>query len=44
MPTFDAFFHAATGNAPYAYQRRLACDTAGRCCESQPIGLGKTAV
>jgi CRISPR-associated endonuclease/helicase Cas3 len=23
-PTFDAFFHAATGNTPYAYQRRLA--------------------
>lgn len=22
--TFDDFFHTATGNAPYAYQRRLA--------------------
>ncbi len=48
MPaTFDAFFRAATGNAPYAYQRRLAGDTLGRACESQliniPTGLGKTA-
>lgn len=49
MPaTYDAFFASATGgHAPYAYQRRLAGDTAGRPCESQliniPTGLGKTA-
>ncbi len=48
MPaTFDDVFRNATGNAPYAYQRRLAGDTAGRPCESQliniPTGLGKTA-
>jgi CRISPR-associated endonuclease/helicase Cas3 len=48
MPaTFDAFFHAATGNKPYDYQRRLAGGDAGRACESQlisiPTGLGKTA-
>lgn len=46
-PTFNAFFRAATGNDPYAYQRRLARDTPGRPCESQliniPTGLGKTA-
>lgn len=45
--SFDYFFRAATDNAPYAYQRRLAGDTAGRPCESQliniPTGLGKTA-
>lgn len=44
---FDAFFQTATGNTPYAYQRRLAGDTVGRPCESQlisiPTGLGKTA-
>lgn len=55
MPTpYDAFFHAATGNAPYAYQRRLATGSADEptppspfSCESQliniPTGLGKTA-
>ncbi|MBX7120712.1 MAG: Fic family protein [Opitutaceae bacterium] len=45
--TFDVFFKTATGNAPYAYQRRLAGDTAGAPCKSQliniPTGLGKTA-
>lgn len=45
--SFDEFFRHATGNAPYAYQRRLANDTAGRACASQliniPTGLGKTA-
>jgi len=53
--TFTAFFQAATGNPPYAYQRRLACGEPaspepvgrGRPCESQliniPTGLGKTA-
>lgn len=45
---FEAFFHAATGNTPYAYQRRLACGELGQtACESQliniPTGLGKTA-
>lgn len=49
MPSadFDAFFHAATGNPPYDYQRRLAGDNPGRACESLlidiPTGLGKTA-
>ncbi len=48
MPaTYDDFFRTATGNPPYAYQRRLAGDTPGRPCESQliniPTGLGKTA-
>jgi CRISPR-associated endonuclease/helicase Cas3 len=46
-PEFEVFFKTATGNAPYAYQRRLAGDTSGRPCESQlisiPTGLGKTA-
>jgi CRISPR-associated endonuclease/helicase Cas3 len=46
-PEFEVFFKTATGNAPYAYQRRLASDTAGRPCASQlisiPTGLGKTA-
>ena len=46
--TFDDFFRAATGNAPYDYQSRLAGADAGRPCESQliaiPTGLGKTAV
>lgn len=39
MPdTFDTFFHTATGNPPYAYQRRLACgEGTGRPCESQLI-------
>lgn len=45
--TFEQFFEAATGHAPYDYQRRLAGGDAGRPCESQPInvptGLGKTA-
>ena len=44
--TFEQFFEAAMGHAPYNYQRRLAGD-AGRPCELQrinvPIGLGKTA-
>lgn len=55
MPSFKLFFEAATGNAPYDYQRRLACGEHGRTaggddgvrCESQlisiPTGLGKTA-
>lgn len=54
MPaTFDAFFLTATGNAPYAYQRRLAGAVEGPApsspfpCQSQliniPTGLGKTA-
>lgn len=56
MPqSFPAFFRAATGNAPYDYQSRLACgeplegEPPGkpRPCESQliaiPTGLGKTA-
>ena len=48
---FDAFFSAATGYAPYGYQRRLACgqiESSDRSpCASQliniPTGLGKTA-
>ena len=47
MMTFEEFFKAATGHAPYDYQRRLAGGGAGRPCESQlinvPTGLGKTA-
>jgi len=45
--TFEQFFEAATGHAPYDYQRRLAGGDEGRRCESQlinvPTGLGKTA-
>jgi hypothetical protein len=51
--SFDDFFHRATGNAPYAYQRRLAGTMEGptpsgpSSCHSQliniPTGLGKTA-
>lgn len=36
---FEVFFKTATGNAPYAYQRRLAGDTAGRACTSQLISI-----
>ena len=40
---FPTFFNAATGNAPYDYQRRLG----ESACESRliniPTGLGKTA-
>lgn len=54
MPlTYDAFFKAATGQTPYAYQRRLAGAPEGPApfgpfpCRSQlisiPTGLGKTA-
>ena len=53
MPTnqseigFEKFFHAATGHAPYDYQRRLAGNGRVRPCASQlitiPTGLGKTA-
>jgi CRISPR-associated endonuclease/helicase Cas3 len=47
MMTFEEFFKAATGHAPYDYQRRLAGGDAGRPCDSQlinvPTGLGKTA-
>lgn len=52
--TFDTFFKAVTGNAPYAYQRRLATGAREEpapsgpfACTSQliniPTGLGKTA-
>ena len=44
---FDHFFQAATGYAPYDYQRRLAGGDNGQSCASQlitvPTGLGKTA-
>ena len=47
MMTFEQLFEAATGHAPYDYQRRLAGGDAGCPCESQlinvPTGLGKTA-
>jgi ERCC4-related helicase len=40
---FPTYFHAATENQPYDYQRRLAEDGT---CESRlisiPTGLGKT--
>lgn len=45
--TFEKFFHAATGHAPYDYQRRLAGGPSSQPCASQliniPTGLGKTA-
>ena len=47
--TFEQLFKAATGHAPYDYQRRLAEGDGGglRLCQSQliniPTGLGKTA-
>lgn len=52
-PQFDVFFEKATGNAPYAYQRRLA-GVMERPTPSSPFpsrfqliniptGLGKTA-
>ena len=44
---FPEFFQAATGHAPYDYQRRLAGGDNGQPCASQlitvPTGLGKTA-
>ena len=36
---FDAFFHAATGNPPYDYQRRLAC---GEPTRPEPAERGRT--
>jgi len=45
--TFGQFFEAATGHAPFDYQRRLAEGDAGGMCKSRliniPTGLGKTA-
>ncbi len=35
-PTYDTFFQAATGHAPYAYQRRLACGEHGRTAGGEP--------
>ena len=47
MLMFNQFFTAATGYAPYDYQRRLAGAESGQPCASQlitvPTGLGKTA-
>ncbi len=44
---FDEFFKAATGHAPFDYQRLLAGGNEGCRCESKlinvPTGLGKTA-
>lgn len=41
MPhTFDTFFQAATGNAPYAYQRRLACGERGDLAEAEWLANG----
>jgi CRISPR-associated endonuclease/helicase Cas3 len=44
---FGQFFEAATGHAPYDYQRRLAGGDERQPCDSQiinvPTGLGKTA-
>jgi CRISPR-associated endonuclease/helicase Cas3 len=43
-PDYSAFFQAATGNAPYDYQRRLAEDaTLQSRLISIPTGLDKTA-
>jgi len=45
--SFDDFFHAATGNRPFDYQRRVASEGTETNCHSQlihiPTGLGKTA-
>lgn len=47
MLMFNQFFTAATGYAPYDYQRRMAGAESGQPCASQlitvPTGLGKTA-
>ena len=40
---FDSFFHEATGNSPYPYQRRLAESPLNSCLVDIPTGLGKTA-
>jgi CRISPR-associated endonuclease/helicase Cas3 len=42
-PDYSAFFQAATGNAPYDYQRRLAESPCESRLISIPTGLGKTA-
>ena len=48
MIGFDLFFKAATGHAPYDYQRRLAARVSGLPSASLLFsvltGLGKTAV
>lgn len=48
MMTFEQFFQAATGYAPYDYHRRLAGRESGQPCASHlitvPTGLGKAAV
>jgi CRISPR-associated endonuclease/helicase Cas3 len=45
--SFDDFFHAATRNRPFDYQRRLASEGVDTDCHSKliqvPTGLGKTA-
>lgn len=48
--TFDAFFRQATateqnpdGNAPYAYQRRLACGERSRTACGEPSGISDSA-
>lgn len=41
-PSFDRFFHAATGRRPYRFQRRLADDWLPDVLEA-PTGSGKTA-
>ena len=39
MMTFEVFFKAPSGHAPYEYQRRLAGGDVGRACESQIINV-----
>lgn len=39
-PPFDEFFHKATGNSPYDYQRRLACGERSNCAEVEWLASG----
>lgn len=42
--TFSAWFHIATGHAPYPFQTRFACDPDLPQLVDVPTGLGKTAM
>src|ERR1700759_2206253 len=37
---FDTFFHSATGNSPYDYQRRLACGDRNDRSEAEWLASG----
>ncbi len=43
LPTFEEFFHKATGKRPYPYQVALADRPFSNCVVSVPTGCGKTA-